>query len=51
MKTVLFHRNYQRFQGGHLKVFHYFEHVRSSSSYNARIRFSSNSVWDASNPW
>jgi glycosyltransferase involved in cell wall biosynthesis len=51
MKTVLFHRNYQRFQGGHLKVFHYFEHVRSSSSYDARIRFSSNSVWDASNPW
>jgi hypothetical protein len=51
MRTVLFHRNFQRFQGGHLKVFHYFEHVRSSASHDARIRFSSNSVWDASNPW
>ncbi|MGO9321408.1 MAG: glycosyltransferase [Solirubrobacteraceae bacterium] len=51
MRTVLFHRNYQRFQGGHLKVFHYFEHVRSSPSYDARIRFSSDSAWDLSNPW
>ncbi len=49
--TVLFHRNFQRFQGGHLKVFHYFEHVRSSLSHDARIRFSANSLWDASNPW
>jgi hypothetical protein len=51
MRTVLFHRNFQRFQGGHLKVFHYFEHVRSSPSFQARIRFSPDSVWDASNPW
>jgi hypothetical protein len=51
MSLVLFHRDFQRFQGGHLKVFHYFEHVRSSSSHQARIRFSPESVWDASNPW
>ncbi|MGD0452035.1 MAG: glycosyltransferase [Solirubrobacteraceae bacterium] len=51
MSTVLFHRNFQRFQGGHLKVFHYFEHVRSSPLHDARIRFSGDSVWDASNPW
>jgi hypothetical protein len=51
MSVVVFNRNFQRFQGGHLKVFDYFEHVRSSPSHQARIRFSSDSVWDASNPW
>jgi hypothetical protein len=51
MRTVGFHRNFQRFRGGHLKVFHYFEHVRSSPSYDAWIRFTPDSVWDASNPW
>jgi hypothetical protein len=51
MSLVVFHRNFQRFQGGHLKVFQYFEHVRSSPSHEARIRFSSDSVWDATNPW
>jgi hypothetical protein len=51
MSVVLFHRNFQRFQGGHLKVFHYFEHVRSSPSHEARIRFTPDSRWDESNPW
>jgi hypothetical protein len=51
MSMVVFHRNFQRFQGGHLKVFHYFQHVRSSPSHDARIRFSPDSVWDATNPW
>lgn len=51
MSTVVFHRNFQHFQGGHLKVFHYFEHVRSSPSHDARIRFSPDSIWDPSNPW
>lgn len=51
MKTVLFHRDFKRFQGGHLKVFHYFTYVRSSPSYEARIRFSADSRWDESNPW
>jgi hypothetical protein len=49
--TVAFHRNFQRFQGGHLKVFHYFEHVRSSPAHEARISFSPDSLWDATNPW
>ena len=39
MQTVVFHRHFERFQGGHLKVFHYFEHVRSSPSHRALIRF------------
>lgn len=51
MSLVLFHRNFQKLQGGHLKVFHYFQHVRSSPSHEARIRFTPDSVWDASNPW
>lgn len=51
MGVVLFHRHYKRFQGGHLKVFHYFEHVRSSPAQQARIRFTHDSVWDAGNPW
>jgi hypothetical protein len=51
VSTVAFHRNFQRFQGGHLKVFHYFEHVRSSPMHEARISFSADSLWDASNPW
>jgi glycosyltransferase involved in cell wall biosynthesis len=50
-RTVLFNRNFKRFQGGHLKVFHYFEHVRSSPAHRARIRFSPDSVWDETNPW
>ncbi|HEV7584971.1 MAG TPA: hypothetical protein VGO14_04240 [Solirubrobacteraceae bacterium] len=51
ISLVLFHRNFQRFQGGHLKVFHYFGHVRSSPSHDARVRLSPDSVWDESNPW
>jgi hypothetical protein len=50
-RTVLFHRNFQRFQGGHLKLFHYFEHVRHAPGFRPLIRFSADSVWDASNPW
>ncbi len=34
-----------------MKVFHYFEHVRSSPSHDALVRFSADSVWDAGNPW
>ena len=51
MQTVVFHRHFERFQGGHLKVFHYFEHVRSSPSYRALIRFTGDSVWGPENPW
>jgi hypothetical protein len=51
MSVVLFHRDYRRFQGGHLKVFHYFEHVRRSPEHRALIRFTRESVWDEGNPW
>lgn len=50
-KHVLFYRDYQRFQGGHLKVWHYFNHLQSTNIYLPHIYFSPTSLEDASNPW
>lgn len=49
--SVLFYRDFRGFTGGHLKVWHYFNHVQHSNHYQARIAFSAETVWDASNPW
>jgi hypothetical protein len=51
MRTVLFHRDLQAFQGGHLKVRDYFEHVRHTPGHQPRIHFSEQSTWDERNPW
>lgn len=51
VRTVLFHRKYRRFHGGHLKVWHYFNHVLATPGYDARVLFDANSNWDSSNPW
>lgn len=51
MRTVLFHRDFRQFSGGHLKVWHYFNHVLSDPDHDARVRFSPTSVWDDTNPW
>ena len=51
MKSVLFHRDFQGFTGGHLKVWNYFNHVEASPGRRAWIHFSPDSRWDASNPW
>jgi glycosyltransferase involved in cell wall biosynthesis len=48
---VLFFRDYKRFTGGDLKVWDYFNHVRSSPRHTARILFTPESVWDSGNPW
>lgn len=48
---VMFLRDFRRFSGGHLKVWHYFNHVLSSPRHRPWIRFSEQSVWDDSNPW
>lgn len=48
---MLFYRDYRRFSGGHLKVWHYYRHMRSSADYHPEIVFSDESVWDAMNPW
>lgn len=51
MKTVLFQREFLRFQGGHLKVWHYFNHVAAAPGFEAVVRFRPDTVWDDSNPW
>lgn len=50
-RSVLFHRDFRSFTGGHLKVWHYFTHVRSSPDHDAWVRMSPDSVWDDTNPW
>jgi hypothetical protein len=50
-KNVLFHRDFRRFTGGHLKVWDYFNHVAASKSHEARIAFTPESKWDQTNPW
>lgn len=51
MRTLLFHRKYRRFHGGHLKVWHYFNHVLAAPGWNARVHFDTDSSWDKTNPW
>ena len=51
MKTVLFHRDFQEFTGGHLKVWQYFKHVADSAAHRPEIHFSASTRWDESNPW
>ena len=50
-RLMLFHRDFQRFTGGHLKVWNYFNHVLGSKSFEPRIAFSPDSKWDETNPW
>ena len=38
-RTVWFHRQYQRFQGGHVKHAHYFDHVRRKPGFACRMVF------------
>jgi glycosyltransferase involved in cell wall biosynthesis len=51
VRLVLFHRKYRRFHGGHLKVWHYFNHVLAAPGFDACVHFDVNSAWDDSNPW
>lgn len=51
MRTILFFRKYRRLHGGHLKVWHYFNHVLATDGFDARILFDVDSNWDSSNPW
>ena len=50
-RKVLFFRDFRRFTGGDLKVWDYFNHVRSSPRHEALIRFTEDSVWGDDNPW
>ena len=49
IKTILFHRNYQGFTGGHLKVFDYFRHTQSTPGYRAEIYLTPDS--QIGHPW
>lgn len=51
MRIILFHRKFRRFHGGHLKVWHYFNHVLAAPGFDARVLFDLDSSWDRSNPW
>jgi len=51
MRTIHFYRNYQGFQGGHLKIFHYFQHVKSFFDFRPGIYFHPDSRLDHDNPW
>jgi len=51
VRKVLFLRDFRVFTGGHLKVWDYFNHVRSSPGHEAWVRWSPHSIWDSTNPW
>lgn len=51
MRVVLFFSIYRRFTGGHLKAWHYFNHVLASPIFTPRIVFSKNSTFESDNPW
>lgn len=50
-KVVYFYRDYKQFQGGHLKVWNYFNHLKTTQKYESHIFFSNSSVFDNNNPW
>jgi glycosyltransferase involved in cell wall biosynthesis len=50
-KTALFHRQYLAYTGGHGKVWDYFNHIKKSELYEPEIFFTSDSIFDATNPW
>ena len=50
-KYVLFYRDFKKLTGGHIKVWHYFNHVRESGRYRASVFFTRRSLMDATNPW
>jgi hypothetical protein len=50
-QKVLFHRNFKRFSGGHLKVWHYYSHLKGSNDFTPVCYFSEKSIWNDDNPW
>lgn len=48
--NILFYRDFKGFTGGHLKVWDYYQHVKSYADFDAKIYFSEASVW-TKNPW
>src|SRR5947207_163944 len=51
MRTVLFHRGARYFRGADLKLWDYFNHVRTSPGFKAQIYLSQERAWTSRNPW
>lgn len=50
-QVVLFYRDFRGFSGGHLKVWHYCQHLEHSPNFRPTIFFSKESIWTPDNPW
>ena len=50
-RSVLFYRDFQRYSGGHQKVFDYFSHLDASDDYEPKVSFSETSQKISDNPW
>jgi hypothetical protein len=50
-RKFLFMRDYTQFTGGHLKTWHYYNHVLAHPRFDAAVRFTDRSLWDDTNPW
>lgn len=50
-RTVLFFRDFRALSGGHLKVWHYFQHVAALEGFRPRVYFAPGSRLDDANPW
>ncbi len=50
-KTVLFYREFLNFSGGHLKVYDYFCHAKTSESFQPKVFFTKSSDLSDRNPW
>jgi glycosyltransferase involved in cell wall biosynthesis len=51
LKTLAFYRHFNRFSGGHLKVWDYFNHTKASGICEPVIYMTPDSLLDVSNPW
>jgi hypothetical protein len=50
-RRLLFYRDFRSFTGGHLKVWHYFEHDQSSRFFKPEIYLTPESFAVPDNPW
>lgn len=51
MPTMLFHRHFRGFTGGHLKVWNYFNHVEAKEGWKPAVYFSNEYSRNQDNPW
>lgn len=51
LTKVLFHREFVKFQGGHLKVWNYYNYLKFHPQYSPFIYFTDHSIMNETNPW